>query len=628
MPDTNPFTDNPVGRGVQAVVGAVKDGASFVSDPFGFTAEKIAEANKALAENLLPGLLKATHPDYSQEWFVRAYLVAWAGGIILMCFILAWNFYLLGRGKASGRQLLDALGVGAPMFLVGAMFGPLFATLVLDATGALTDAMAAWAGTSTGEVIKHLADTIDKSSDAQVIGGSIVAIACEVALLLALFLILVTLLVLLVSQYLIGVVWPLAAVWWSSVRRKSVATTALMMWLTLALCPPLLFFLLGVGQSMIGGLGGNWSGGPIGVLANVFVAVVVLVMVGGSPWMLLRLAPIGLGATPDGAALHTSERGQGSAGSFRRSDPGLNTSGSHSGSAELARTNADSSGDEGGSSATPSSEPGPITAGAQRMRAGGGQSGTAALTSSSAAAGGGAEAGQSAGDGAAASAPDGPAGGQDGAGQEGPAAADGADASSGASASSSQGASSGVPGGVTAGGATSSGARVGAADSAAPSGPVAGAGSSAGSPGQVAAPAASGSAPSVGDPAGASTAGSTGDSAGPVEAVAGHQAGASSPVDGPAAQGAAAPTGAGGGSAAASSGAAGEAAAAGTSSTAAAAGPIGLAAAGAVMVAHKTSEVGRKTVDLAQASHEWLEDFQEQYPSEGQDEYVRGGGGQ
>lgn len=279
--------------------GAVKSVIDFAQDPLGYIAQKMQEAADGLATTVLPAMEKLTHPDLSKDWFVSAYRISFALAVLVWVGFLAWNFVQLSRRRISSDDLVESLAVYTPAFFVGSIFGPLAGTTLLALTGALTDSLVTWgvAG-SVKTTTTALQDAIKAGDQAKIAGGSIVAILIFFCLIVALIMVFVVLLIMEVTLYLAGAVFPLSVVWLVQPRQRSKGLRVGMVWIGVCCAHVLIFLLLGVAFQMIGGLGTSFDDPGLQILANLFVAVIALVMATTAPFGLLAFAPVGASSAP------------------------------------------------------------------------------------------------------------------------------------------------------------------------------------------------------------------------------------------------------------------------------------------------------------------------------------------
>jgi len=144
-----------LGHGCPSLDGIIK-AFDFASDPLGYIAQQLQDAANGLATTVLPELERVTHPDLTKDWFIGAYKISFALGLLLWIMILAHNFYLLARRRVSGGEVLESLTFYTPAFFIGAAFGPLAGQFLVRVAGALTESFMAWGITgSVGEATQN-----------------------------------------------------------------------------------------------------------------------------------------------------------------------------------------------------------------------------------------------------------------------------------------------------------------------------------------------------------------------------------------------------------------------------------------------------------------------------------------
>ena len=336
--DVFPATPACIGAKVGAAVAPVIE---FATDPLGYIAQKMQQAAEGLANTVLPQLEKLTHPDLTLDWFLSAYRVSFALSFFVWVAFLGWNFVQLARRRISGDEVAETLGLYTPMFLGGAMFGPLLGTMLLSLTGALTDALIDWgvSGTVHGTT-QALQNAIQQGDPSKMVGGAIVAIIVFFCLIVALLLAFVVLLIMLVTLYLTGAIIPLSLVWLTHPRQRSKGLKVVMVWVGVCCSHVLLFLLLGVAFRMVGVLVTSFDEPGLTVMANLAVAVIALLMATLSPFGLLVFAPVGpSAAAAGGPSLSLPGRSTGSG--YRVSDGDSQT-------AQLARSNDSYGGTDAG----------------------------------------------------------------------------------------------------------------------------------------------------------------------------------------------------------------------------------------------------------------------------------------
>ena len=284
------------------LAGGVEKAAAVVNvatDPFGYMAVQLQKGALGLSETVLPALQKLTHPDLTVDWFVSAYGVAFALAVFVLVGFIGWNFVLLARRKISGDDVIDTLTFYTPVFFMGAIFGPLFGTLIISLIGALSDSVIAWGvNGSVGTTVKGLNSAIESGDPNEMIGGAVVAICIFAGMMFSLLLAFIMLLVLLVTQYLAGVVFPLSLVWLNSPTQRSKGMKVLSIWLGICVSHILLFLMLGVAFRMVSTAFTVVDNVDLKILADLVIATIAMLLATLSPLALLKFAPVGASPAP------------------------------------------------------------------------------------------------------------------------------------------------------------------------------------------------------------------------------------------------------------------------------------------------------------------------------------------
>ncbi|MCS5716421.1 hypothetical protein NVV95_17885 [Herbiconiux sp. CPCC 205716] len=200
--------------GIGDVINGGGEVLGFFQDPWGKTFEAMRDASKSLANDLLPALTSATLPDLSVDWFLSAYAVSFATAILVMVVILLMQLVRTARGQQSGRALAESLGLYTPLFLGGAMFGPLIGLLLVNFFHSLSSVFMSWGITgSIDDTISGFQTMLDEADPVGMAGGVPVAAILMILMLIGLLLVLCILIVQLVALYFMGVIVPLGIVW-------------------------------------------------------------------------------------------------------------------------------------------------------------------------------------------------------------------------------------------------------------------------------------------------------------------------------------------------------------------------------------------------------------------------------
>lgn len=392
---------------VENVAAPVAQAISFGSDPAGYVAQKLQTGANGLATGILPALKDATEPDLSAQWFISTYKVSFALAILLWSFLLIYNLVQYSRRQVSGDDVLESFTVYSPIFIIGAVFGPMLGQLLVRLSGALTDGLIAWGvAKSSATTTKGLSTLIGGDPNAM-LGGSFVAILIYALMILALLMALVILLIMLVTLLFSGSVFSLGLVWLTKAKDRSKGLKLAQVWAGVLFAQPLLFLMLGAALSMatgstFGTLAGQNGSPGLRTLVGLLVAAIALIIATTSPAMLLKFAPVGpTDASPGGPGLGRiptgKKGGSGRGGAGESSD-------SNGQLAQVAQNNAQRGGGAGDSTG--------ITATSTGGSGGGGlaQVGAGSGGAAGAGASGGAAAGGTAAAGAKAGAAGGPAG--------------------------------------------------------------------------------------------------------------------------------------------------------------------------------------------------------------------------
>ncbi|SIO30372.1 hypothetical protein [Agromyces cerinus] len=296
--------------GIGDAIGGV---ANFWSDPWGNTFKALKDAAASLAKDVLPALTESTLPDLTAEWFLSAYAVAFAMAILAAIVLLIPQIVKTARGTMAGRDLLESIGLYFPLFLVGAMFGPMFGYILVNFFHALSNVFIEWgiAG-SYSQVITRMESLINTTDPATLTGGVFLACVLMLLMVIGLFLVVLMLIVQLVTLYFTGVLIPLGLVWIIDPTKRTFGLRLVQVWIGILAAHPLLFFLLGFAFYIMSGsivtLGEN---PPLQTLVTFLVAIIALFIAALSPLLLLKFAPViptGMGGT-NGPAISGSPIG-------------------------------------------------------------------------------------------------------------------------------------------------------------------------------------------------------------------------------------------------------------------------------------------------------------------------------
>ncbi|WP_133163741.1 hypothetical protein [Cryobacterium zongtaii] len=401
---------NGVGGAVGGAVETANGFANFWSDPAGNSFQMLQDGAKGLADDVLPAITHATLPDLTADWFISSYRISFGLAVFVLAALLIPQFVRTARGQQSGRDLAESLGLYAPLFLVGAAFGPAVGAVLVKFFGALSDSLISWGINSSAQTI------VDKFSEmlshddngAGLAGGAIIGIILMIFMIIGLLIVVLILIVQLITLYFSGVLFPLGFVWIVDPTKRAFGLKISYLWFGILASHPLLFFMLAIAYSMVSSTINVFDGDAnLERTITLVVSILSLLIAGLSPVLLTKFAPVlpmgGSGGVPSrGGNIGSSSMQQADAklsdsGSSSQSDSSRSASSSDSApsstgmSSSSGGSGAPSSGGTGAGSEEASSS---ITAATKGSAAGGGTAAggaTAATAAEGAAAAGAAE---------------------------------------------------------------------------------------------------------------------------------------------------------------------------------------------------------------------------------------------
>lgn len=265
----------------------------FAKDPLLAIFQATRNGAEGLATELLPALSKATEPDLSADFFIRAYAISFAAAIMLWGILLIVQFVGVARGHVAGQDFIDTVFMRSMVFFTGALFGPWIGVFLVQLFGSMSKSLIAWGvGSSADKMLETMTGMLEVQP-AAIPGGVIVGILLMLCMILGFLLVVIMLAVMLVTLYLAGVVLPLGLVWVASGKHDAMAKKIPLIWLGLLAAHPLLFFLMGFAFNMIAASADwmMWSGG-LETLMGLVAAIVAMAIAGMSPILLMKFAPV------------------------------------------------------------------------------------------------------------------------------------------------------------------------------------------------------------------------------------------------------------------------------------------------------------------------------------------------
>lgn len=351
-----------VGDAVGGAVETANGFADFWSDPAGNSFQMLQDGAKGLAGDVLPAITHATLPDLTADWFISSYRISFGLAVFVLAALLIPQFVRTARGQQSGRDLAESLGLYAPLFLVGAAFGPAVGAVLVKFFGALSDSLISWGINSSAQTI------VDKFSEmlshddngAGLAGGAIIGIILMIFMIIGLLIVVLILIVQLITLYFSGVLFPLGFVWIVDPTKRSFGLKISYLWFGILASHPLLFFMLAIAYSMVSSTINVFDGDAnLERTITLVVSILSLLIAGLSPVLLTKFAPVlpmgGSGGVPSrGGNIGSSSMQQADA---KVSDSGSSSQPDSSGSASSSASAPSSTGSSSspGSSGAPSS---------------------------------------------------------------------------------------------------------------------------------------------------------------------------------------------------------------------------------------------------------------------------------
>ncbi|WP_243213993.1 hypothetical protein [Frigoribacterium faeni] len=313
----------------------------------------------------MPAITKATLPDLTTDWFLRSYAISFGLAIFVMVALIIPQLVRTARGQQSGRDTAEALGLYAPLFLVGAAFGPAVGAFLVQFFGALTDSLISWGlNSNSAQIVDQFTKMLsEEDNGAGLAGGAVVGVILLFLMLIGLLVVVLILIVQLITLYFTGILFPLGLVWIIDPTKRKFGTKIAYLWLGVLASHPLLFFLLAVAYFMVGANLTVFSETPsLQRTVNLVVSLLALLMAGLSPLLLTKFAPViptgGMGSAPTGPTLGPSSMQQADSRVSQRSSSNTDSSnngGDSSGggsSSSSSKTSSTSETDEPTSSVT------------------------------------------------------------------------------------------------------------------------------------------------------------------------------------------------------------------------------------------------------------------------------------
>nr|WP_181716136.1 hypothetical protein [Cryobacterium sp.] len=405
-----------VGDAVGGAVETANGFADFWSDPAGNSFQMLQDGAKGLADDVLPAITHATLPDLTADWFISSYRISFGLAVFVLAALLIPQFVRTARGQQSGRDLAESLGLYAPLFLVGAAFGPAVGAVLVKFFGALSDSLISWGINSSAQTI------VDKFSEmlshddngAGLAGGAIIGIILMIFMIIGLLIVVLILIVQLITLYFSGVLFPLGFVWIVDPTKRAFGLKISYLWFGILASHPLLFFMLAIAYSMVSSTINVFDGDAnLERTITLVVSILSLLIAGLSPVLLTKFAPVlpmgGSGGVPsrggnigsssmqqadakisDSGSSSQPSSGSASSGDSAPSSTGVSSSSGSSGGSGAPSSGGTGAGSEDASSSITAATKGSAAAGGEAAGSGAAAGGATATTAAESAAAAGA----------------------------------------------------------------------------------------------------------------------------------------------------------------------------------------------------------------------------------------------
>ncbi|WP_158251083.1 hypothetical protein [Cryobacterium sp. Y11] len=374
-----------VGDAVGGAVETANGFADFWSDPAGNSFQMLQDGAKGLADDVLPAITHATLPDLTADWFISSYRISFGLAVFVLAALLIPQFVRTARGQQSGRDLAESLGLYAPLFLIGAAFGPAVGAILVQFFGALSDSLISWGiNTSAQTIVEKFSEMLSHDDNgAGLAGGAIVGIILMIFMIIGLLIVVLILIVQLITLYFSGVLFPLGLVWIVDPTKRSFGLKIAYLWFGILASHPLLFFMLAIAYSMVSSTINVFDGdATLERTVTLVVSILSLLIAGLSPVLLTKFAPVlpmgGSGGAPSrGGNIGSSSMQQADArvsdsGSSSQPDSGGAARSGGAGSASSSAGMSSPAGSSGGAGAESEDASSSITAATKGGAAGGG----------------------------------------------------------------------------------------------------------------------------------------------------------------------------------------------------------------------------------------------------------------
>ncbi len=289
-----PSIPDIIGGAVDAVGGVV----NFWSDPFGNMYKAGREAVNGLSNDVIPAITGSTLPDLTLPSFLSAYRVSFALSMLLAVVLLIFQFVRVARGRMSGQDLFESIGLYFPGFIIGISFGPAIGILLVEFVRALTRSIIDWAYGGTIDQMVATFSNIAVDDPTKIAGGAYVGFMVVWAMAIGMLIIPLIFVFQLVVQYFAGILIPLAVVWVVDHARRGGGIGAVQFWVGMLFVQPLLFLMLGFAFRLNIDAVGQWGNDGFKNLVGLLIAVIAIFLAVFAPFVLIAWGKKHLAGAP------------------------------------------------------------------------------------------------------------------------------------------------------------------------------------------------------------------------------------------------------------------------------------------------------------------------------------------
>ena len=304
-----PLAGQAVGAAVPPIGGAVAvaDNAAqvvdFVKDPLGFLSAAVMGAATWMLSQVAALANASTAPDLTAQWWIDAYQKGMAVGIVLFCFVLLYETFMLVRRRITPDQFMATMSLYAPATLAAMLFGPAVFQFLIQGATYLADgiirSLTGFGGSDSFNAIdKSIQNTSVWATGATGAVQAFLALFFGLLMLIAAVLVYLSLCMQAIVIYLGTALFAVGVVWYASTRHREHAWSIPRLVVTIVFSKCVLFFTLGVCLAIATAATALQGNGISGDLALIVMAIIGMFLAAFTPLILLKHAPIlpGMGA--------------------------------------------------------------------------------------------------------------------------------------------------------------------------------------------------------------------------------------------------------------------------------------------------------------------------------------------